>query len=185
VERRQSQVVVDANRSLNRHIWTTPEADGMSIARSGAADPAETRDGAVDRSYPVSGGRLSAKLSDGSAGRIVAVAPPCGPLGVRCVVRAGADSLVLEHEVEDALAPGARAFAAGLSAILALLGSGAERLVFSRREPRGAAMTVQPPGTRWIEVPVSGTDFLTASCLADAAPPACRFCAAVVRSRAD
>jgi hypothetical protein len=45
-------------------------------------------------------------------------------------------------------------------------------------------MTVQPPGTRWIEVPVSRTDSLTASCVAHAAPPACRFCGAPVRSRA-
>jgi hypothetical protein len=106
----------------------------MSIARSGAADPAETRVGAVDRFHPVSRGRVRAKLSDGSAGRIVAVSPRCGPLRMRCAVRAGADSFVLEHEVEDALAPGTRAFAAGLSAVLALLGSVAERLVFSRRE---------------------------------------------------
>jgi hypothetical protein len=134
VERRESLVAVEADGSLRLRIATTLEADGMSIARNGAADPAETRVMAVDLSHPVSGGRLSAMLSDGSAGRMVAVSPRCGPLGVRRAVRAGADSLVLEHELEDALAPAVRAVAACLSAVPALICSGAERPVFSYRE---------------------------------------------------
>jgi hypothetical protein len=61
--------------------------------------------------------------------------------------------------------------------------------------PRGAAfrtvrrlspaVRVQPPRARWIDVPVSRTNSLTASCLADAALWAYRFCAARARSRAD
>jgi DNA-binding NarL/FixJ family response regulator len=134
VERRGLLVAVEADGALRLRIATALEADGMSIAQTGAASPAEIRVVAVDVSQPVSPGRLRATLSNGTAGRIVAVSPPCGALGMRRAVRAGADSLVLEHELENALAPAVRAVAAGLSAVPALLRSGAERFVFSHRE---------------------------------------------------
>jgi DNA-binding NarL/FixJ family response regulator len=124
-------VAVEADGSLRLRIATTLEADGMSIAQNGAA---EIRVVAVDLSQAVSPGRLRAALRNGSAGRIVAVSPPCRPLGLRRAVRAGADSLVLEHKLEDALAPAVRAVAAGLTAVPLLLRSGAERLAFSHRE---------------------------------------------------
>ena len=106
----------------------------MSIARNGSAGPAEVRVVAVDLSQRVSRERLRAVLSNGSAGRNVAVSPICGPLGVRRGVRAGADSVVLEPELEDALAPAVRAVAAGLSAVPAFLSIGAERVALSHRE---------------------------------------------------
>jgi len=64
----------------------------------------------------------------------VAVAPKYGPLGVRRAVRTGADSLALEPELENALAPAVRAVAAGLSPVPALLGIGADRVALSHRE---------------------------------------------------
>ena len=66
--------------------------------------------------------------------RLVAVSPECGPLGARRAVRAGADSLVLQHELEEALAPAVRAAAAGLSVVPVLLRDGSRRLAFSHRE---------------------------------------------------
>jgi DNA-binding NarL/FixJ family response regulator len=127
-------VAVEAQAPLRLRIATALEADGLSIARNGAAGPAEIRVVAVDLSQRVSRERLRAVLGNGSAGRIVAVSPMCGPVGVRRAVRAGADSVVLEPELEDALAPAVRAVAAGLSAVPALLGIGAERVALSHRE---------------------------------------------------
>jgi DNA-binding NarL/FixJ family response regulator len=127
-------VVVEADESLRLRIATALEADGMSIARNGAAGPAEIRVVAVDLSQPVSRERLRAMLSNGAADRIVAVSPPCRPLGLRRAVRAGADALVLEHELEDSLAPAVRAVAAGLSAVPSLLRIGVERVALSHRE---------------------------------------------------
>ena len=49
-------------------------------------------------------------------------------------MKAGADSFVLEQELEDALAPAVRAVAAGLSVMPTVLRGGAERLAFSHRE---------------------------------------------------
>jgi DNA-binding NarL/FixJ family response regulator len=89
---------------------------------------------AVDLSQRVSHERLRAVLSNGSAGRIVAVSPSCGPLGLRRAVRAGADPLVLEPELEDALAAAVRAVAAGLSAVPAALCCGGDSLIFSHSE---------------------------------------------------
>jgi DNA-binding NarL/FixJ family response regulator len=131
VERPKLLVAVEAEGSLRLRIASALEADGMSIARRG---PGEIRVVAVDLSGPVAPGRLSATLSNGSAERIIAISPPCGPLGLRRAVRAGADSVVLEHELEAALAPAVRAVAAGLTAVPALLRSGAERLALSHRE---------------------------------------------------
>jgi DNA-binding NarL/FixJ family response regulator len=133
VQRREILVAVEADGSLRVRIGTALKADGMSIAHNGGAGPAQIRVVAVDLSRPVSR-RLRATLSNGTAGRIVAVSPGCGALGLRRAVRAGADSLVLERELEDALAPAVRAVAAGLSVVPALLRNGAERLAFSHRE---------------------------------------------------
>jgi DNA-binding NarL/FixJ family response regulator len=131
VERPELLVAVEADGSLRLRIARALKADGMSIADNGAA---EIHVVAVDLSQPVCSRRLGATLSNGTVGRVVAVSPPCGPLGLRRAVRAGADSLVLDDELEDVLAPAVRAVAAGLTAVPALLRSGAERLAFSHRE---------------------------------------------------
>jgi DNA-binding NarL/FixJ family response regulator len=109
------------------------EADRISAVLNGASGTADIRVIAVDLSQPVSLGRLREILRN-ETGRIVAVSPGCRALALRRAVRAGTDALVLEHELEDALAPAVRAVAAGLSVVPSVLRDGAERLAFSHRE---------------------------------------------------
>jgi DNA-binding NarL/FixJ family response regulator len=126
-------VVVEAEGALRVRIAAVLEADGVSIAHNGAVAAGELRVVAVDLSESVSLRRLRAILT-GGPGRIVAVSPRCGALGLRRAVRAGAESLVLEDELEDALVPAVRAVAAGLTVMPADVGHGAERVAFSHRE---------------------------------------------------
>ena len=64
----------------------------------------------------------------------MAVSPFCGVFGLRRAMKAGADSLVLEEELEEMLVPAARAVAAGLTVMPADLWNGAERVALSHRE---------------------------------------------------
>jgi DNA-binding NarL/FixJ family response regulator len=127
-------VHVEANGSLRPRIVAALDADDVLVVDEGAREPPDINVVAVDLSQPCSLRHARARLSKGSAGRVVAVSPACGPLGARRAMRAGADSLVLEHELDDALAPAVRAVAAGLSVLPAALRNGAERLTFSHRE---------------------------------------------------
>lgn len=133
MERPEVLVAVEAEDSLRLRIITALEADGISIALDGARGAADLRVLSVDLSRPVPLRRLRAILGNGS-GRVVVVSPKCSALGLRRAVRAGADSLVLEQELEDALAPAARAVAAGLSVMPTALRNGAEPAAFSHRE---------------------------------------------------
>jgi DNA-binding NarL/FixJ family response regulator len=133
VERPDTLVAVDADGSLRRRIVEALEKDRMSVVLNGSTGTADIRIVAVDLSQPVSLRHLRAILGNGN-GRIVAVSPGCGALGLRRALRAGADALVLEHKLEDALAPGVRAVVAGLSVVPCVLRGGAERLAFSHRE---------------------------------------------------
>ena len=130
---RQLVVDVEANGSLRPRILAALDADNLSILGDGASPPAGIRVVAEDLSQPSSLRRLRATLGAGGA-PVVVVSPTCGALGARRAVRAGADSLVLEHELEDSLAPAVRAVAAGLSALPAVLRDGIDRLAFSHRE---------------------------------------------------
>jgi two-component system response regulator DesR len=67
-------------------------------------------------------------------GSVVAVSPACGRLGARRALRAGADALVLEEELEGALVAAVRAVAAGLSVLPAILRGEANSPTFSHRE---------------------------------------------------
>jgi DNA-binding NarL/FixJ family response regulator len=109
------------------------EADGISVSPNGATARTDIRVVYVDLSELVPLRRLRAILGDGT-GRIVVVSPQCAALGLRRAVKAGADSLVLEQELEGALAPAARAVAAGLSVMPTTLRDGAEPAAFSHRE---------------------------------------------------
>jgi DNA-binding NarL/FixJ family response regulator len=133
VERPATRAAVQADGPLRLRIVAALEADRISIVQNGASGPVGIRVVTVDLSQPVSLRRLRGILGEGN-GRIVAVSPLCGALGLRRAVKAGADALVLEHELEDALAPAVRAVAAGLSVMPAVLRGGAERLAFSHRE---------------------------------------------------
>jgi DNA-binding NarL/FixJ family response regulator len=133
VERPEILVSVEADGSLRPRIVAALEADGISVAPDGAGAQTDIRVVSADLSEPVPLRRLRTTLGDG-IGRVVVVSPRCGALGLRRAVRAGADSLVLEQELEDALAPAARAVAAGLSVMPTALRNGAEPAAFSHRE---------------------------------------------------
>jgi DNA-binding NarL/FixJ family response regulator len=133
VERPEIVVSVEADGSLRLRIVSALEADGISVALDGASTETDIRVLSVDLSQPVPLRRLREILGDGT-GRIVVVSPRCSALGLRRAVKAGADSLVLEQEVEDALAPATRAVAAGLSVMPTALRNGAEPAAFSHRE---------------------------------------------------
>ena len=142
MRRRQLVVDVEANGSLRPRILAALDADDLSILGDRAGPPAGIRVVAVDLSQPTSLRDLRATLAKGSV-PVVAVSPTCGALGARRAVRAGADSLVLEHELEDALAPAVRAVAAGLSVLPAVLRGGIDRLTFSHREREVLRLAIQ------------------------------------------
>jgi DNA-binding NarL/FixJ family response regulator len=133
VERPETLVALEAEGSLRLRIVAALEADRISPILNNASGTADIRVVAVDLSQAVSVGRLQAIL-DGGTGHIVAVSPGCRALALRRAVRAGADAVVLEQELEDALAPAVRAVAAGLSVVPSVLRNGTERLAFSHRE---------------------------------------------------
>jgi DNA-binding NarL/FixJ family response regulator len=133
VEQPETVVAVDADGSLRLRIVEALESDRMSVGQNCSSGTADIRVVAVDLSRPVSLRRLRGILGNGN-GRIVAVSPACGALGLRRAVRAGADALVLEHELGGALVPAVRAVAAGLSVVPGFLRGGVERLAFSHRE---------------------------------------------------
>jgi DNA-binding NarL/FixJ family response regulator len=126
-------VAVEAEGALRQRISAILGADGVSIARDGMGGPADLRVVAADLSEPVSL-RYFRAFPTGGAGRVIAVSPRCDTLGLRRAVRAGLDSVVFEHELEDALAPAVRAVAAGLTVMPADRGHGAARIALSHRE---------------------------------------------------
>jgi DNA-binding NarL/FixJ family response regulator len=133
VDRSELLVGVEADGALLTRIVTALEADRMSVVHNGASGSADVRVVSVDLSEPVSVPRLRANLMRGTD-RTVALSPSCGALGLRRAVRAGANSVVLEPELEDALALAVRAVAAGLTVMPAVARDGTERLAFSYRE---------------------------------------------------
>jgi DNA-binding NarL/FixJ family response regulator len=134
VTREQLFVEVEADGSLRPRILAALYADDLVVVDNGASQAANILVIALDLSQPIPLRRLRTTLSKSSAERVLAVSPTCGPLGARRAVRAGADSLVLEHELEDALAPAVRAVAVGLSVLPAVLRNDADRLALSHRE---------------------------------------------------
>ena len=136
-------VHVEANGSLRPRILEALRDDDLSIAVDGAGPPAQVRIVAVDLSQPISVRRLRARIGKLGSALVVVVSPACGPLGARRAVRAGADSVVLEHEVEEALVPAVRAVAAGLSVLPTALRDGMDRLAFSHREREVLRLAVQ------------------------------------------
>ena len=133
MKRRELLVAVEANGTLRSRIATVFAADGISIAHNGSQDSADLRIVGVDLSKAISLRRLKAILTRGDE-RIVVVSPFCGVLGLRRAMKAGAASLVLEQELEEALVPAARAVAAGLTVMPADLWNGTERVSLSHRE---------------------------------------------------
>lgn len=127
-------VEVNATGALARRISAALEADGLSVRDGDAEAPATIRVVSEDLGRSGSVGRLRDVLGDETGARIVVVSPACGPLGARRAIRAGADSVVLEADLEVVLAPAVRAVSVGLSAVPALLRDSADRLALSYRE---------------------------------------------------
>ena len=127
-------VEVDAIGALGRRIVAVLEADGMSVLNGGAAASATIRVVSKDLGRPLSLGHLRDELCNGGGARVVVVSPDCGPLGARRAIRAGADSVVLEPQLEAVLVPAVRAVSVGLSAVPVLLRGSADRLALSYRE---------------------------------------------------
>jgi DNA-binding NarL/FixJ family response regulator len=119
---------------LRDRIVRTLEAAAVSIVNGHPAVTPDIRVIGVDLGQPISLSRLRARLGQGGPGLVVVVSPECGSLGARRAVRAGAQSLVLEHHLEVALVPAVRAVAAGLSVVPATLRNGGDALAFSHRE---------------------------------------------------
>jgi DNA-binding NarL/FixJ family response regulator len=134
VQQRDLVIEVQANGSLRPRIVALLEADGVTVVANGASQPAKIRIVAIDVSQPGSLRHLQEKLVHENQERVVVVSPPCGPLGARRALRAGADSLVLEQELEAVLIPAIRAVAAGLTAMPSVLQNGMNGLAFSHRE---------------------------------------------------
>jgi DNA-binding NarL/FixJ family response regulator len=127
-------VHVLATGVLRERIVATLEAGAISTLNGAASPASNIRVMAVDLAQPISLRRLRATLNQPDAGCVVAVSPKCGRLGARRALRAGAHSLVLEDELEEALVPAVRAVAAGFSVVPAVLRDGVDFLSFSHRE---------------------------------------------------
>lgn len=127
-------IEIEANGSLRPRIAALLEADGVAVVPNGKARRPDIRIVAVDVSLPDSLRRLRDRLTHADGRPVVVVSPSCDPLGARRAVRAGANSLVLEQELEAALVPAVRAVAAGLNALPAKLQSRVNDLAFSHRE---------------------------------------------------
>jgi DNA-binding NarL/FixJ family response regulator len=134
VKQQALRVEVQANGSLRPRILAVLAATDVAVVSAGAHPGPDIEVVAHDLSRPSSLGRLRLRLAQGAARRVVVVSPGCGALGVRRAVRAGADSLVLEQELDTALVPALQAVAAGLTAWPSVLQNGINGLAFSHRE---------------------------------------------------
>jgi DNA-binding NarL/FixJ family response regulator len=127
-------VHVPATGALRERIVRALDAGAISMRNGEPTTSSDIRVMAVDLAQPISLRRLRATLKQPDAGCVVAVSPNCGRLGARRALRAGAHSLVLEDELEQALVPAVRAVAAGFSVVPAVLRDGVDFLSFSHRE---------------------------------------------------
>jgi DNA-binding NarL/FixJ family response regulator len=143
VGRNELLVEVEADGSLRRRVLAALTAPDLAIVPAGYDPPADVEVVSLDLSRKIPLRGLRARLGQSSSARVVAVSPACGPLGARRAVRAGADSLVLEHELEDALLPAVRAVAAGLRVLPALPPDGPDCLDFSHRERDVLGLAIQ------------------------------------------
>lgn len=127
-------VRVMATGALRERIVGTLEGGAVSILNGDSSMTPDVWVIAIDLAQPTSRTRLRARLGQPGAGPVVVVSPECGSLGARRAVRAGAQSLVLEDQLDVALVPAVRAVAAGLTVVPATLRNGVDSLSFSHRE---------------------------------------------------
>jgi DNA-binding NarL/FixJ family response regulator len=133
VERLRLYVEVLASGAVGERIVAALEADEISVHNS-ANGADSVRIIAEDLTRPVAVGQLRRRLGADRAARIVVVSPECSPMAARRAIRAGADSVILESQLEETLVPAVRAVAVGLSALPVPLRGAAERPALSHRE---------------------------------------------------
>jgi DNA-binding NarL/FixJ family response regulator len=127
------EVEVRATWTLRERIIAALAADGISArAKADGVDP--VRIVAVDLARPMAVGPLRRRLGADRAARIVIVSPECSTIAARRAIRAGAESVVLEAQIETTLAAAVRAVAAGLSAVPFRLRSAGDQPTLSHRE---------------------------------------------------
>jgi DNA-binding NarL/FixJ family response regulator len=143
VKRGSLLVEVEADSSLRSRIVAALDAHDLSIIAPGSHVPADVRVVTVDLSRPIALRRLRARLGECGTAPVVAVSRVCGPLGPRRAVRAGLHSLVLEHEIDEALLPAIRAVVAGLRVLPAAVRDGVDRLAFSHRERQVLRLAIE------------------------------------------
>ena len=133
VERPRLEVEVRASGAVRERIVAALQTDEISVRNSaGGADP--VRIIAEDLARPMAVGQLRRLLGADRVAPIVVVSPECSPIAARRAIRAGADSVILEPQLEKTLAPAVRAVAVGLSALPVPLRGAAERPALSHRE---------------------------------------------------
>jgi DNA-binding NarL/FixJ family response regulator len=125
--------VANGDPSVRERVAAALAADSISLS----ASPAVAADVAVlnfDLAASDRVAELRCAVRELPVPRFVIVSRRSGPLGARRAVREGAAGIVLEDDVELALAPAVRAVAAGLTAIPVALRSEAEKVSLSHRE---------------------------------------------------
>lgn len=144
------RVEVQANGSLRPRILAALVDGDVSVVSAGGHPGPQIRIIALDLSLPSSLRHLRVQLSERTARWVVVVSPGCGAPGVRRAMRAGADSLVLEDELDTTLVPALHAVAAGLNAWPSVLQNGINGLVFSYRERQVLGLAVNGHTNRQI-----------------------------------
>ena len=134
---------MDASGSIRARIVAALDSRDLSIVANDADVAADVRVVAVDLSGPIALRGLRERLAERGTTPVVAVSPACGPLGHRRAVRAGAHSLVLEREIDDALLPAVRAVCAGLRVLPEAVRDDIDRVVFSHRERQVLRLAIQ------------------------------------------
>jgi DNA-binding NarL/FixJ family response regulator len=125
--------VAGGSERLRQRVAAALAADSISLSSSprGAADVAVL---AFDLAATEAAAELRGAVRELPVSRFVILSPGSGPLGARRAVRQGAAGIVLEDDVESALAAAVRAVAVGLTAIPVSLRSAADKVSLTHRE---------------------------------------------------
>jgi DNA-binding NarL/FixJ family response regulator len=127
-------VEVRASGALGERVVAVLTASGLAVARNGHGRAAPVRVVAEDLRGHVAVAPLRKRLGADDDSRVVLVSPECSPLAARRAIRAGANAVIVEGDLEETLAPAVRAVAAGLNALPALLRNAVDRPALSYRE---------------------------------------------------
>lgn len=127
-------VEVVAPEALGRRITAVLLAGGVAARQHEPAVSGGIRVVSEDLGKPASVRGLRERLARGPRARTLIVSPECGAVGVRRALRAGADSVVIEDELDATLVPAVTALSAGLSTVPTRLRRAADGPALSHRE---------------------------------------------------